>query len=156
MSARDLPFFRDPGVILIDQLKQIYIDGELETIDTTSWQPKVMRKDYTVGMNLTGNGLDEPDQNFYENFVCGAEGNYNQYCNPEIDKLIDRQSIEADQEKRKKMVWEIERRLAEDNARPMIFYAGAANCWQPAVKGLTIPINGIYNGWRMEETWLDR
>jgi len=156
VSARDLPFFRDPAVILIDQLKEVYIDGELETIDTTSWQPKVMRKDYTVAMNLTGNGLDEPDQNFYENFVCGAEGNYNGYCNPEVDKLIDRQSMEADQEKRKKLVWEIERKLAEDGARPMIFYSGAANCWQPQVKGLTIPVNGIYNGWRMEEAWLDR
>ena len=46
--------------------------------------------------------------------------------------------------------------LAEDDARPMIFYAPAANCWQPHVKGLTIPVNGIYNGWRMEEAWLDK
>jgi len=156
VSARDLPFFRDPAVILIDQLKQIYIDGELEAIDTTSWYPKVMRKDYTVGMNLTGNGLDEPDQNFFENFVCGAEGNYNKYCNPEVDKLVERQSMAADQAKRKTLVWEIERKLAEDGARPMIFYAPAANCWQPQVKGLTIPINGIYSGWRMEDAWLDR
>ena len=62
------------------------------------------------------------EQNFYENFACGAEGNYNGYCNPEVDKLIDRQSAEADQEKRKKLVWEIERKLAEDGVRPIIFY----------------------------------
>jgi peptide/nickel transport system substrate-binding protein len=42
-------------VILIDQLKEVYIDGELETIDTTNWFPKIMRKDYTVGLNLTPN-----------------------------------------------------------------------------------------------------
>ncbi len=156
VSARDIPFFREPAVILIDQLKEVYIDGELETIDTTSWFPKIMRKDYTVGMNLTGNGLDEPDQNFYENFVCGAEGNYNGYCNPQVDQLIDRQSMEANQDKRKTLVWEIERRLAEDGARPMIYYAGAANCWQAKVKGLTIPVNGIYNGWRMEDVWLEQ
>jgi peptide/nickel transport system substrate-binding protein len=76
VSTRDTPFYRDPAVILIDQLKEVYIDGELETIDTTSWYPKVMRKDYTVGSNLTGNALDDPDQNFYENYACSAEGNY--------------------------------------------------------------------------------
>jgi peptide/nickel transport system substrate-binding protein len=156
VSTRDLPFFREPAVILIDQLKEVYIDGELEPIDTTSWFPNVMRKDYTIGMNLTGSGIDEPDRNFYENFVCGAEGNYTAYCNPEVDKLIDRQSMEGNQDKRRTLVWEIERRLAEDGARPMIFYAAAANCWQPEVKGLTIPINGIYNGWRMEDAWLDK
>src|SRR6266702_2786614 len=35
VSARDLPFFRDPAVLMIDQLKEVYIDGELEMIDTT-------------------------------------------------------------------------------------------------------------------------
>jgi peptide/nickel transport system substrate-binding protein len=133
-----------------------YIDGELETIDTTNWYPKVMRKDYTVGSNLTGNGLDDPDQNFYENYACGAEGNYNGYCNPEVDKLIDRQSAEADQEKRKKLVWQIERKLAEDGARPIIVYDRRDTCWQPYVKGLTIMVNSVFSGARMEDVLLDR
>jgi peptide/nickel transport system substrate-binding protein len=156
VSTRNTPFYRDPAVILIDQLKEVYIDGELETIDTTNWYPKVMRKDYTVGLNLTGNALDDPDQNFYENYACGAEGNYNGYCNPEVDKLIDRQSAEADQEKRKELVWEIERKLAEDGARPIIFYDRRATCWQPHVKGLTIMVNSVFSGARMEDVWLDK
>ena len=88
--------------------------------------------------------------------MCGAEGNYNNYCNPELDKLVDQQSMEADQDKRKQLVWEIERKLAEDGARPIIFYAPAGNCRQPHVKGLTIMVNSIYNGWRMEDVWLDK
>jgi peptide/nickel transport system substrate-binding protein len=155
ISTRDLPFFREPAVILNDQLKQIYIDGEIEPIDTTSWFPKIMRKDYSVGMNLTGNSLDDPDQNFFENFLCGGLANIDGYCNPGVEKLMIAQSMEANQDRRKTLVWEIERMLAEDVARPMIFYAPAANCWNPKLKGLTIPINGIYNGWRMEEAWLD-
>ena len=54
LSVRDLPFLRDPAVILIDQLKEVYIDGELETIDTTNWLPKVMRKDYICGSHRPG------------------------------------------------------------------------------------------------------
>jgi peptide/nickel transport system substrate-binding protein len=50
VSVRDLPFFRDPAVIMIDQLKDVYIDGELEMIDTANWLPKVMRKDYIIGL----------------------------------------------------------------------------------------------------------
>ncbi|HEX9361709.1 MAG TPA: ABC transporter substrate-binding protein, partial [Bradyrhizobium sp.] len=88
VSARDIPPYRDPAVILIDQLKEAYIDGELETFDTTNWFPKIMRKDFTVGLNLTPNFVDDPDPTFYANFVCGAEANYNGYCNPELDKLV--------------------------------------------------------------------
>ena len=114
------------------------------------------RKDYTVGLNLTGIGVDDPDQHFYENYACGSERNYTGYCNPEVDKLIDQQSTEADQEKRKKLVWEIERKLQEDVARPIIYHAAPATCWQPYVKGLTMMVNSIYNGWRLEDVWLDK
>jgi len=155
VSIRNIAPTRDSAVILIDQLKEIYIDGELETIDTTQWYPKVMRKDFTVGMVVSENGLDDPDQQFYENYVCGAERNYGGYCNRQLDELIDWQSIEPDQEKRRQIVWEIERRLAEDNVRPVIFYARQASCWQPRVKGMTLMVNSIYNGSRFEDLWLD-
>jgi peptide/nickel transport system substrate-binding protein len=156
LATRDIPPYRDPAVILIDQLKEIYIDAELEPIDTTQWFPRLNRKDYTVAMSLTGSGYDDPDNNFYESYTCGAEANYNGYCNPEIDKLVEQQSMQSDPEKRRQLVWEIERRLAEDGARPIIFYARGGTCWQPYVKNITVMVDSIYNGWRLEDAWLDK
>jgi peptide/nickel transport system substrate-binding protein len=156
VTTRNAGAYRDSSILLIDQLKEIYIDGVLNAIDTTQWYPTVMRKDYTVGLTVGENGLDDPDQQFYENFVCGAERNYTGYCSPEVDKLIDRQSSEPDTEKRRQLVWEIERRLAEDGARPVIFYPESAACWQPYFKGHTMMVNGNYNGWRFEDAWLDK
>jgi peptide/nickel transport system substrate-binding protein len=156
VSTRNLSSYRDPAVILIDQLKEIYIDGELDTVETANWHAKVTRKDYSVAANGTGGGVDDPDQQFYENYACGSDRNYSGYCNRELDKEFDRQSAEADQEKRKKLVWEIGRKLQEDGARPIIFHGIAATCWQPHVKGLTMMVNSIYNGWRFEDVWLDQ
>jgi hypothetical protein len=69
----------------------------LEAVDTTQWYPRIMRKDYTVGLNVTESA--DPDQQFYENYVCGSERNYTGYCNPAVDKLVDQQSMESDKEK---------------------------------------------------------
>jgi peptide/nickel transport system substrate-binding protein len=156
VTTRNVGAYRDPSVLLIDQLKEIYIDGTLNAIDTTQWYPTVMRKDYTVGLTVSENGLDDPDQQFYENFVCGAERNYTGYCSKEVDELVERQSAEPDVAKRQKIVWEIEKKLAEDGARPAIFYPVSAACWQPYFKGHTMMVNGNYNGWRLEDAWLDR
>jgi peptide/nickel transport system substrate-binding protein len=156
VSTRNIAPYRDPAVILLDQLKKIYIDAELELLDTTQWYPKVRRRDYSIGANLTGNGIDDPDQTFYENYACDSESNYDGYCNPKIDELFDQQSMEADQEKRKKMVWAIERRLAQDVARPVLYHSRSGTCWQPYVKNYVPMINSIYNGLRMEEVWLDK
>jgi len=156
VSTRNIPPYRDAAVILIDHLKEIYIDGVLDPIDTTQWYPKLMRKDYTVGLNVSETAVDDPDQQFYENYTCSAERNYTGYCSPEVDKLIDQQSAEADKEKRQKLVWEIEKRLAADGARPVIFYPRQATCRYAQVKGLTVMANSIYNGYRYEDLWLDR
>ena len=122
VSTRNIPVYRDPAVILIDQIKSIYIDAELDVVDTAQWFPKVARKDYALGLNLTGNAVDDPDQSFYENYSCGSERNYTNYCNKEIEKLFDQQSAETDVAKRKKLVWEIDKKLQEDVARPIIFH----------------------------------
>jgi peptide/nickel transport system substrate-binding protein len=156
VTTRDAAAYRDPAVLLIDQLKEIYIDGTLKTLDTTQWYPAVMRKDYAVGVTVSENGLDDPDQQFYENFACGAERNYTGYCSTEVDQMIDGQSSEADTGKRKQIVWEIERKLAEDAARPSLFFPISAACWQPYFKGHTMMVNGNYNGWRFEDVWLDK
>ena len=156
VSTRNIAIYRDPAVILIDQLREIYIDGELEVVETPNWHAKVARKDYAVGMNLTGSGVDDPDQNFYENYACDSERNYTQYCNKEIEALFDKQSAETDIEKRKKMVWEIDKKLQEDIARPIIYHEHAATCWQPHLKGFTQMVNSAYNGYRFEDLWLDK
>jgi peptide/nickel transport system substrate-binding protein len=156
VSTRNIAQYRDPAVILIDQLKQIYIDGELDVVETANWFPKIARKDYQVGMNLSGSGVDDPDAYFYEHYACGSERNYTNYCNPELEKMYDQQSVEADQEKRKKLVWEIDRRLQEDAARPMVYQYDLATCRYPRVHGVTVMVNSIFNGWRFEDTWLDQ
>jgi len=156
VSARNLPPYRDPAILLIDQLKEIYIDGELEPVDTPVWFPKLARKDFTIGLNLIINGLDDPDQTLYENYTCNAEGNYDGYCNPQLDKMVDEQSMQFDQDRRKRLVWEIEKKLAEDVARPILYHSRSGTCWHPYVKGYTMMVNSVSAGLRMEDVWLDK
>ena len=156
VSTRNIADYRDPAVILIDHLKHIYVDAELKVVETSNWHATVAKKDYQVGLNLTGAGVDDPDVVFFENYSCGSQRNYTGYCNEELQALFVKQSGMTDQAARKKLVWEIDAKLQEDVARPMIFQNTAATCWQPYVHGYTQMTNSIYNGWRMEDMWLDK
>jgi len=156
VATRNIATYRDPAVILIDHLKEIYIDGELETVETSNWHAKVARKDYMVGLNLTGLGVDDPDAQFYENYACGSERNYTGYCNDELQKLFDKQSMMNDQDEHAKQVWEIAQKLNEDGTSQIITHNKNATCWHPYVKGFAMMTNSLYNGWRMEDMWLDK
>jgi peptide/nickel transport system substrate-binding protein len=156
VTTRNIAIYRDPAVILIDQLKHVYIDAELEPIETAVYQTKVARKDYAIAANLTGSAVDDPDQQFFENYGCGSERNYTQYCNPELEVLFRKQSEEADQARRRKIAWEIDRKLQEDVARPIIYHQRSATCRQPYVMGVSRMVNSAYNGWRFEDVWMDK
>jgi len=156
IATRGISLYKDPAVILAGQLKEIWIDGDVDIIETAQWYPKIAKKNYELGLNTTGNGVDDPDQNYFENFSCKSERNYSGYCNPEIDKMIEQQSSMTDVAARKKLVWEIDQKLLEDNARPIIMWNRAATCMQPYVKGFVANVNSVYNGFRFEDVWLDR
>ncbi|MET4701134.1 peptide/nickel transport system substrate-binding protein [Constrictibacter sp. MBR-5] len=156
LAARNVASFRDPAVILIDHLKEIYIDADLETIEVALWYVRLARRDYTVALNLTGNVIDDPDAVLFENFSCNSERNYTGYCNPELEKKFLAQSMETDFETRRKMVWDIDRQLTAEGARTVLFHNISATCHQPYVRNYTHIANGMYNSWRLEDIWLDR
>ena len=70
--------------------------------------------------------------------------------------MIEQQSMEGDAARRKQILWAIERKLAEDVARPIILHDRAATCWQPYVKGPMMMVDSIFNSNRREDWWLDK
>jgi peptide/nickel transport system substrate-binding protein len=156
-DLHNIPLYRDPAVMLIDQLKEISIAGELDIVETANWNPKVTRRDYMVGLENTGSAVvDDPDQQLYESYACESDRNFTGYCNRRLEDLFHQQSRETDLQRRRELVWDIDRTLQEEGARPVIFHTRGATCWHPQVKGLTTMVNSIYNGWRMEDIWLDK
>lgn len=156
VQTRNLASYRDPAVLLIDQLRKVYIQGELEIVDTPQWYPKLQRKDYTLALQVTGFAVDDPDGNLVENYSCNSERNYTQYCNADVDRKLAEQSRESDKKKRQQIVWDIEKILIEDAARPSIQFGVGANCWQSYVKGYKPHNNSLYNNLRFENVWLDK
>jgi peptide/nickel transport system substrate-binding protein len=156
VATRDFNAFRDPAVILVDQLNKIYFDAELDVIESSLWYSRLFKKDYSVALNLAGAGIDDPDGVLKMGFACKSEANFSQYCNLEVERLLDQQSQEPDAEMRKALVWRIERILVEDVARPIIFHNHAATCWHAHFKGHVQHVNSIYNNWRFDTVWLDK
>ena len=73
-----------------------------------------------------------------------------------VDALIERQSQETNTDKRRQLVWQIEGKLIEEDARPDILYVRGITCLRPYVKGLISIVNSIYNGSRFEDVWFDK
>ncbi len=155
VSTRASSFYVDLASFIIDQLKQVGIEATLEQVETGIWHAKLTRRDYEMAVNNTGLGPDDPDANLYENFKCGSPRNYSDYCNPEVDRLIDEQSQTPDFAKRLRLVHDLDTRLQLEGARIILGWAKEYYLMWPYVKNL-IPHQSVYNYGRMQEVWLDR
>ncbi len=155
VSTRAIALYVDMATYMIDQLKQVGIEGTLEQVESAQWYAKLTRGEYELGANLTGIGADDPDANFYENYVCGSSRNYSQYCNPEVDRLIDAQSQALDPTRRRGLVADIQRRLEIDGARPILGWSLDYFTMWPYVHSL-VPHTSVYSYARLQEVWIDR
>jgi len=144
------------SAIVADQLRSIYIEGEIEQKDYTVVTGAFMKGAYAMAFERQGSSIDDPDNAFFEGYKCGAVRNYTHYCNREIEGMIDAQSATIDPVKRKKLVNELDLRLQQDVARVVLYQGLSSACWQPYVKGYVRPTNGNYSHHRMEHVWMDK
>jgi peptide/nickel transport system substrate-binding protein len=145
----------DLAVFVQDQLRQVGVETTLKQMESAMWYPALARRDYTIAANLTAVGVDDPDAILYEQYKCGSLRNSTDYCNPEVDRMIELQSQELDPKKRLALVLQIQRRLEEDVAKPMLGWRNDYFATWPYVRNL-VPHYSIYNFGRMQEVWLDR
>lgn len=155
MGTRAIALYVDFASFVINELKQVGVDATLKQVETAQWHPLVTRREYQMGANLTGLGIDDPDGNFYENFACGSPRNYTDYCDEQVMKMIEAQSQELDVKKRQPLVAQIQNKLEEDAARPIMGWRLDYFPMAPHVKNL-VPHHNIYNYGRLQEVWLDK
>jgi peptide/nickel transport system substrate-binding protein len=100
------------ALFLIDQWKQIGVTATHDVKETAAYTADLRNKNFDVGLDFNCDYFDEPDlqlAKFYSASGLGKGLNLSHYDDPKLDDMINAQSRETDPEKRKKLVWDIER-----------------------------------------------
>jgi len=155
ITTRSIASYLDFASFVVSELKQVGVETTLKQVDTVQWYAATTRKEYQLGANVSGFGIDDPDAIFYENYGCTSIRNYTGYCNEQVTRLIDQQSQELDPKKRLALVRQILTKLEEDGARPTMGWSLDAFTHWPHVRNL-VPHHGIYNWGRLTNVWLDK
>ncbi len=150
------PDYLTGAALVADQLRSIYIEGEIEQMDFTLLSGAFRKGTYSLSFYKSGPAIDDPDAGFHHWFKCASTLNFTRYCNREVDKKIDQQSMTVDPVRRKQLVQEIELKLQQDVVRPTLYQNIYTACWHPHVKGYVRSSNGNYTHNRMEDVWLDK
>ncbi|RWR13137.1 peptide-binding protein [Siminovitchia fortis] len=146
----------DIVVLLQEQLKEVGIEAKPKVVEFSSLiadiDPGVWNFDAIVlGWSLA---TDPDPSGIYHTKEIEKGLNFTGYSNPELDKLMDEQLQELDQEKRKEMLGEIQKKLAEDQPYTYLYYPTEFRAMPAELEGYEFHAkNTIY---KPHQWWLNK
>lgn len=145
------------GEVLADQWKRVGVALELRPLETATFYSDIAHGSfqlYTFRWLGANNDPDVFDYVFNSKRVPPDGANRGHYHNPALDALLDRQRVELDREKRKAILSEIQKIVAEDVPYIHLWYYDNVCLHRTRVAGIVVPPGGDYEFLR--EAWLQR
>ncbi|MCC6961496.1 MAG: hypothetical protein IT301_16735 [Dehalococcoidia bacterium] len=110
-------------------------------------------RSYNIATSVKQSGIDPDLQLLLYHYTTGSR-NYCDFSDPDIDKLLEKQSVEFDQNARREIVYDIQRKLIENPGPGWIGSRGGAIAVRSTVHNYTFP-NWPDDYHRAENLWLD-
>jgi peptide/nickel transport system substrate-binding protein len=137
------------GEVIASQWKRVGVALDLRSLETATFYSDISRGIFQLyTLRWTGYTNQDPDIFDYvynSNRIPPLGANRGHYRDPEVDALLDRQRVEMDRNKRKAILSEIQKLVAEDEPYIDLFYMDDVCVHQTHVVGIVIPPGGDYD-----------
>ena len=150
------PFYGVYAPTVLEDLNDVGINIESGETETGNYYTRMNAGDFDLGGHAGWIGGFDPDFILYEYFYTGSGRNYGQYSNPELDRLIDAQSVELDREQRRELAWQAGEIILRDQVRTLGGFQKAIPVYSDKVRGVmpTVPSQSYGNFYRHAHTYL--
>ncbi len=146
-----LPYI-DFGVYLVSAWKKIGVEVEHRLEESASWSKSRVTGDYELMVNPGSDYTDEPNMQLAR-YITGGPMNYGRISDPKIDELYDKQAREGDPAKRKAMVLEVQKIVAENAYMIQGLWSERAVVHSDKVRNY-VAHPSHYSNQRLQDVWL--
>ncbi len=135
------------GEALADEWKKVGVDLQLKPLENATFQADIGRGSFQLYTLRWVGANNDPD--IFE-YVFGSKkippdgANRGRYRNPALDSLLDSARVEMDQEKRKAILWQIQKIVAEDEPYINLWYPDNVCVHRSRLTNISIPPGGDY------------
>lgn len=144
---------RTPAEVVQAQLAQVGIQLSIRLEEWTSYIDSVNRSDFNITV-LGTSGLSDPDSYLFTQLHSTEGRNQVNWVDAEFDGLVEQGRVTVDQDGRKRIYDEAQRRLLDQVPLVYLFHSTQYEAMAADVRGFEHWTNTSYLGLRT--TWLDR
>jgi len=145
--------YQDFAVYVIQEWRKIGIEVDNRPLETAAWFADLRDTgNFELGVQPTVEYVDDPDQ-FLRRYTTGDPSNYGRLSDPAIDDLFSRQARTLDPAERKKLVFELQKRVLEHAYyMPGLWWTRNVVHWAK-VKNYVAPPSH-YTNQKLQDVWL--
>lgn len=136
----------------LEQSSDGRIQVDLRPLEFGTWKDVEARGEFQVTTAPYYAGLD-PDHVLSRFHHSQGGRNYGRYSDTLLDQMLDKQRSTLDIDKRKALIHDIQRYIAEKSPITWMVNGPGIEAWRPYVRGFQGDRNAF---WQLEHTWLDR
>ena len=133
---------------IADEWKRVGVAIELRPLEIATYYADLQRGSFQVSTYRWVGGNSDPDifELVFSSKKIPPDGaNRGRYRNPKLDTLLDQARMEMDREKRKELLWEIQKIVAEDEPYINLWYPDNVCVHRERLTDIVIPPAGDYD-----------
>jgi peptide/nickel transport system substrate-binding protein len=137
------------------QLAKVGIRAEVVPMESAAYQSTISNGEFDAIGHSHSFPVDDPDAILSANYGCGGAENYPGLCDAELDSLIEQQSRELDEGRRRELLHEIERRIWNYDAKIWLQWSARRTAVNSRVHGMKPGGPSLYQGVRLDLVWVE-
>lgn len=144
MVTSEFPQTVEVAQVIAANLSDIGIDVQIENEEFATWLDRQSQGDFDAFM-LGWLGNLDPFGYYHSQHICEGSNNYQGYCDPETDELLQAAATETDEDERKSLYDQAVERIVDANSYIYFYNPSVVQAWSPDLDGYDIRADRAIN-----------
>ncbi len=144
MVTSEYPETVQAAQVIASNLHEVGIDVRVEVEELATWLDREGKGEFdTFLLGWLGNA--DPYDYYQSQHACDGSNNYQKYCDPETDQLLEQAATETDGSRRVQLYDEAARRIVDANSYLYLYSPQVVHGWSPKLTGYEVRADRAVN-----------
>lgn len=144
MVTDEFPQTVTAAEVMASQLAEVGITVDIQTETFATWLDRQGQGDYDAFM-LGWLGNLDPFGFYHSQHLCEGSNNYQNYCNEDVDALLEQAAVSTDEDERKSAYDQAVEMIVDDGSYYYLYNPDVVQAWSPDVSGYQLRADRAIN-----------
>lgn len=141
LVSNEFPQTVQAAQVLESQWGELGVTTNIESVEFATWLDRNAASDFDAKL-LGWLGNVDPNDFYFSQHVCDGQNNTQNYCNEQVDQLLNDARTQTDTERRKELYDQAVKIIVDEQSYVYLYNPDIVQAWQPALEDYEVRADG--------------